>query len=105
LGLEEIVVKTNNKGALVKLGMVAHAFNPSTQEAEAGGFLLIRGQPGLQSEFQDSQSYTQRNPTQSQKTKQNKKTKTKLKSCLGYLSPHLHCRRGTSWGRWCGLSD
>jgi hypothetical protein len=29
--------------------MVAHAINPSTQEAEAGGF-LVRGQPGLQSE-------------------------------------------------------
>jgi hypothetical protein len=33
-------------------GVVAHAFNPSTQEAEAGGFL------SLQSEFQDSQGYT-----------------------------------------------
>jgi hypothetical protein len=32
--------------------MVAHAFNPSTWEAEAGGF--------LQSEFQDSQSYTEK---------------------------------------------
>jgi hypothetical protein len=35
---------------------VAHAFNPSTWKAEAGG---IRGQPGLQSEFQDSQGYTE----------------------------------------------
>ena len=33
---------------------MAHAFNPSTWEAEAGGF-RVRGQPGLQSEFQDSQ--------------------------------------------------
>jgi hypothetical protein len=39
-----------------KLGMVVHAFDPSTQEAEAGGFLSLRpawstkwvpGQPGL----------------------------------------------------------
>jgi hypothetical protein len=36
-----------------KLGVVAHAFNPSTWEAEAGGF-LSSSQPGLQSEFQDS---------------------------------------------------
>jgi hypothetical protein len=39
--------------------MVAHTFNPSTWEAEAGGF-FVRGQPGLQSEFQDSQGYTEK---------------------------------------------
>ena len=37
--------------------MVAHAFNPTTWKAEAGG---VRGQPGLQSEFQDSQNYTEK---------------------------------------------
>jgi hypothetical protein len=41
--------------------MVAHAFNPSTREAEAGRFLSdFRGQAGLQSEFQDSQGYTEK---------------------------------------------
>jgi hypothetical protein len=39
-----------------KPGVVAHDFNPSTWEAEAGGFLSLR-LPGLQSEFQDSQGY------------------------------------------------
>jgi hypothetical protein len=39
--------------------VVAHTFNPSTREAEAGGFLSSR-QPGLQSEFQDSQGYTEK---------------------------------------------
>jgi hypothetical protein len=34
-------------------GVVAHTFNPSTWEAEVG-------QPGLQSEFRDSQSYTEK---------------------------------------------
>jgi hypothetical protein len=43
--------------------VVAHAFNPSTWEAEAGGSLAdlwVKGQPGLQSEFQDSQGYTEK---------------------------------------------
>jgi hypothetical protein len=56
-------------------GVVAHAFNPSIWEAEAGGFLSSRpawstewvpGQPGLYRE------------TLSRKTKQNKQTKTNL---------------------------
>jgi hypothetical protein len=38
--------------------VVAHAFNPSTWEAETVRFLSSR-QPGLQSEFQDSQGYTE----------------------------------------------
>jgi hypothetical protein len=64
--------------------MVAHAFNPSTWEAEAGGFLSLR-QPGLQSEFQYSQGYTEKpclkkqNKTKQNKTKQNKTNKTKNK--------------------------
>jgi hypothetical protein len=32
---------------------MAHAFNPSTREAETGGSLSVGSQPGLQSEFQD----------------------------------------------------
>ena len=41
--------------------MVVHACNLSTQEAEAGGFLhSVQGNPGLQSEIQDSQSYTEK---------------------------------------------
>jgi hypothetical protein len=48
---------------------VAHAFDPSIWGAEAGGFLSSRpGQPGLQSEFQDSQGYP------ASKNKQTKET-------------------------------
>lgn len=35
-------------------GVVAHAFNPNIQEAEADGAVWIRGLPGLHSKFQDS---------------------------------------------------
>ena len=54
--------------------MVAHTFNPSTWEAEAGGF-LSSSQPGLQSEFQDSQCYTEK-PCLKKTKKQNKTKKT-----------------------------
>jgi hypothetical protein len=37
--------------------MVVHTLNSSTQEEGEGGSLRIWGQPGLHSEFQDSQSY------------------------------------------------
>jgi hypothetical protein len=60
--------------------VVAHAFNPSTWEAEAGGFLSSR-----------TAKATQRNPV-SKKTKQNKtKQKTKkpkkdkIKVCLNAI--------------------
>jgi hypothetical protein len=49
--------------------VVAHVFNPSTREAEAGGFLSFWGQPGLQSEFQDSQGDTEKPCLEKQKQK------------------------------------
>jgi hypothetical protein len=50
--------------------VVAHTFNPSTWEAEAGGFLSSR--PAWSTEFQDSQGYRE---TLSQKTKTKQKTR------------------------------
>jgi hypothetical protein len=55
------------------LGMVVYAFNPSTWEAEAGGFL------SLQSEFQDSQGYTEKPCLEKQKNKTKQKQK---KECI-----------------------
>jgi len=52
--------------------VVAHTFNPSTWEAEAGGFLSW-GQPGLQSEFQDSQGCTEKPCLEKPKKKKKKK--------------------------------
>jgi hypothetical protein len=40
--------------------VVVHAFDPNTQEAEASGSLWCGSQPGLQSKFQDSQSYKEK---------------------------------------------
>ena len=37
--------------------MVAHIFNPALGRHRQADF-LVQGQPGLQSEFQDSQGYT-----------------------------------------------
>jgi hypothetical protein len=52
--------------------VVAHTFNPSTWEVEAGRFLSL-SQPGLQSKFQDSQGYTEKPCLENkQKTKQTK---------------------------------
>jgi hypothetical protein len=52
----------------LKPGVVAHAFNPSTGEAEAGGFLSSR-----------TARATQRNPVLKNKTKQNKTKQNKTK--------------------------
>jgi hypothetical protein len=59
--------------------VVAHAFNPSTWEAEARGFFLVHGQPALQSEFQDGQGYTEKPCLEKKKKKKKKKSKEKEK--------------------------
>jgi hypothetical protein len=47
------MLKSNSSWAVV-----TNAFNPSTPEAEAGGFLSLR--PAWSTEFQDSQGYTKK---------------------------------------------
>jgi hypothetical protein len=49
--------------------MVAHTFNPSTREAEAGRFLSSR--PAWSTEFQDGQDYTEK-PCQKKKKEKKK---------------------------------
>jgi hypothetical protein len=66
-----------------ELIVVAHAFNPSTQEAEAGGFLSSR--PASSRVSSRTARATQRNPDSKKqnKTKQNKTTKKKELPWLG----------------------
>jgi hypothetical protein len=47
--------------------VVTHAFNASTWEAEVQADFWVLGQPGLQSEFQDSQGYTENPISKNQK--------------------------------------
>lgn len=49
-------------------------FNPRTQEADLGRSLLVLGQPGLRSEFQEIQGYTEKSFL---KNKQARKQTTK----------------------------
>jgi hypothetical protein len=64
------------------LGVVVHAFNPSTQEteAEAGGFLSLR--PAWSTKrVQDSQGYTEKPCLEKQKNKNKQTKKRNRKSC------------------------
>ena len=59
---------------------MAHAFNPSTWETEAGESLCIRGQPGLQSKCQQRlQSYTENPCLKKTKKKNFESLKKKIK--------------------------
>jgi hypothetical protein len=73
--------------------VVAHAFNPSTWEAEAGRFLSSRppwstewvpGQPGLHRE-----TLSQKNKTKQNKTKQNKQKKCLIDLPISWRHFHL----------------
>jgi hypothetical protein len=68
--------------------MVAHTFDPSPQEAEAGGFLSLR--PAWSTKWVPGQSGLYKE-TLSRKTKQNK---TKFCVQVLYLRVHLHPRKG-----------
>ena len=52
-------IPTQLSERLKQPGIVAHAFNPSTRWQKQEDF-WVQGQPGLLSEFQDSQGYTEK---------------------------------------------
>ena len=68
----------------VSLVLVAHAYNPSTREAETGRSLWVQSQPGLQSKSQDRlQSYTEKTCVKKTTTK---KTGTWMPLGMGILN-------------------
>jgi hypothetical protein len=72
--------------------VVVHAFNPSTWEERQADF-WVWGQPGLQSEFQDSQGYTEK-PCLKKKHKQTNKKISLLsnQNRNATLSPLTFCQ-------------
>jgi hypothetical protein len=66
---------------------VAHAFNPNTQRQAD---FWVRGQPGLQSEFQDSQDYTEKPCLEKPKKQQQKNSLyiEKFKTTEGFFLNH-----------------
>ena len=80
------------------LSMVAHTFDPNTWEAEAGGFLWIRGQPGLQSEVQNNQDYTEKlsqNASKQASKQTNKQTYSRKEGRAVLLRDMYTCLPGT----------
>jgi hypothetical protein len=77
--LESFLIKN------LKPGLVAHAFNPSTREAEAGGFLSLR--PAWSTELSSRTARaTQRNPvSKNQKKKKEKKFLKNIKRIVLFL--------------------
>jgi hypothetical protein len=70
--------------------VVAHAFNPSTREAEAGGFLSSK--PAWSTEFQDNQDYTEKPCLgKEKKRKEKKKVTTDVSSKTSFLRNWYVC--------------
>lgn len=66
-------------------GMVANAFNPNIQRAQAVRSLWVQGQPNLQNEFKDSQGYPKK-PSLKEKRKKEKKRRTPKLTKISSLS-------------------
>jgi hypothetical protein len=77
-GIGPVPSTVKNRGT--SQAVVAHAFNPSIWEAKAGRFL-----PGLQSEFKDSQGYTEK-PCLEKPKKKKKKKKNREKNTYMFLA-------------------
>jgi hypothetical protein len=82
--------------------MVMHAFNPSTPEAEVGGFLSSSPVPGLQSEFQDSQGYTEKPCLEKQERERERERERFKEACVmrGISQSHRGMKSLAGPGEW-----
>lgn len=67
----------------MKPGVWAYVCNPSIQEAEAGGLLQVRGQPGLHSELRDRMVYKMRLSKQTKQQKNSQGHNSVVEPLLG----------------------
>ena len=80
--------------------MVAHAFNPSTQEAEVGGFLSLR--PAWSTKWVPGQPGLHRETLSQTTTPKKKKRKERLISAIGFQKGSIHAwaEHGVSGRMW-----
>jgi hypothetical protein len=75
--------------------VVAHAFNPSTWEAEAGGFLSLRSVwstewvPGLYREILSGKNKQTKNKQKKKKKKERKDSRLRVRQLAGQSQVHL----------------
>jgi hypothetical protein len=80
-----------------RLGVVAHTFNLSTREAEAGGFLSSRTARATQrNPVSKNQNQNKNKNKKTQKNKQTNKQKTKTRN-LSSQSPNNHYQNSINW--------
>jgi hypothetical protein len=88
------ILLRKSRSACRQRGMVAHAFNPSTWEAEAGGFLSLRPVCLIYKVSSRTARAIQRNPVS--KTKKKKKKKKRRRSAC-QQEPNGSSIRLNSW--------
>jgi hypothetical protein len=98
------IIRSCFKNVQTGCAVVAHAFNPSTREAKAGGFLSLRpawstkwvpGQPGLHRETLSRKTKKQTTKTKQNKTKKPKSMKNNSKTKMPKQKVHKR------WSLFC----
>lgn len=72
---------------------MAHAFNPSAQEAQAGGALRVRSQSALHRKFQESQGCIERLSLERKKMRERKEKKLTPEDDMLSCIPRMNLNR------------